>query len=79
MSPPANNNSGGKTRFRDFTMVSYTYKRGYDGKHMLRTLVLVGELTLAGLAVVWRMGSSGKPTILPSIIPFSLTPWIKIA
>jgi hypothetical protein len=56
MSPLANNNSGGKTRFRDFTMVSYTYKRGDDGKHMLSTLVLVGELTLAGLAVVWRMG-----------------------
>jgi hypothetical protein len=41
-----------------FTMVSNTYKRGYDGKQMLRILILVGELTLAGLAVVWRMGSS---------------------
>jgi hypothetical protein len=57
MSPLANNNSSGKTNIRDFTMVSYMYKRGYDGKHM-RTLILVGELTLAELAVVWRMGSS---------------------
>jgi hypothetical protein len=42
----------------NFTMVSNMYKRGYDGKQMLRILILVGELTLAGLAVVWRMGSS---------------------
>jgi hypothetical protein len=62
MSPLANNNSGGKTNIRDFTMVSNMYKRGYDGKHMLRTLVLVGELTLAGLAVVWRMGSRANKT-----------------
>jgi hypothetical protein len=44
----------------NFTMVSNMYKRGYDGKQMLRILILVGELTLAGLAVVWRMGSRAR-------------------
>jgi hypothetical protein len=51
-----------------FTMVSNTYKRGYDGKHLLRILVLVGELTLAGLAVVWRMGSSSLYSCLKCLL-----------